>query len=197
MADMPPMDFQNGGENAEMPMGNMDGEQMPNDTDNFEGDAQFGADFDAGVEANEEEDPKKFIQQLTGKLSQSLRKYNENNGQVDADLSKYVAGMIVKQAIEGLSQEDTEEILDKIKSDEIPSEQDNQMQQGEENQQITSDDTQVNDVQQPNECTTRVDKGRISEIVNGVLDNEEETPYQQTTNKNSFKKKPFTSPNFK
>ena len=141
MADMPPMDFQNGGENAEMPMGNMDGEQMPNDTDNFEGDAQFGADFDAGVEANEEEDPKKFIQQLTGKLSQSLRKYNENNGQVDADLSKYVAGMIVKQAIEGLSQEDTEEILDKVKYDEIPSEQDNQMQQGDENQQMTPDDT--------------------------------------------------------
>jgi hypothetical protein len=36
----------------------------------------------------------------------------------DADLDKYVAGMVVKQCIEGLDQEDTKEILDKINSDE-------------------------------------------------------------------------------
>ena len=77
----------------------------------------FEADFDAGVEANEEEDPKKFIQQLTGKLSQSLRKYNENLPQPDAELSKYVAGMILKQTIEGLPQEDVNDILEKAKTD--------------------------------------------------------------------------------
>ena len=77
----------------------------------------YGADFDAGVEANEEEDPKKYIQQLTGKLSQSLRKYNENLPQPDAELSKYVAGMIIKQAIEGLSQEDVADIMDKVEKD--------------------------------------------------------------------------------
>ena len=37
--------------------------------------------FDAGVEADEQSDPKKFIEQLTGKLGQSLRKYNEDQGQ--------------------------------------------------------------------------------------------------------------------
>ena len=77
----------------------------------------FGADFDAGVEANEEEDPKKYIQQLTGKLSQSLRKYNEGLSQPDAELSKYVAGMIIKQAVEGLSQEDVADIMNKVEND--------------------------------------------------------------------------------
>lgn len=94
---------------------------MPSPDPNMGGDAmdsQFDADFDAGVEANEESDPKKFIQQLTGKLSQSLRKYNEGLPQADADLNKYVAGMIVKQCIEGLPQEDVQEILDKVNNDE-------------------------------------------------------------------------------
>ena len=77
----------------------------------------FEADFDAGVEANEEEDPKKYIQQLTGKLSQSLRKYNEGLPQPDAELSKYVAGMIIKQAVDGLSQEDVADIMDKVEDD--------------------------------------------------------------------------------
>jgi hypothetical protein len=81
------------------------------------GQDQYGADFDAGVEADEQSDPKKFIQQLTGKLSQSLRKYNEGLPQPDADLNKYVAGMIVKQCIEGLPQEDVQEILDKVNND--------------------------------------------------------------------------------
>ena len=80
-------------------------------------DINFEADFDAGVESNEEEDPKKFIQQLTGKLSQSLRKYNENQPKPDAELSKYVAGMVLKQALEGLSQKDVSDIMDKVETD--------------------------------------------------------------------------------
>lgn len=75
---------------------------------------QFDTNFDAGVEADEETDPKRYIQQLTGKLSQSLRSYNEGLPQPDADLSKYVAGMILKQASEGLGQKDVKEILDKM-----------------------------------------------------------------------------------
>lgn len=88
--------------------------QMPMDGQENE----FDSDFDAGVEADEEQDPKKYIQQLTGKLSQSLRDYNKSLPQPDIDLDKYVAGMIVKQAIEGLSDEDTKDILDKVNSDE-------------------------------------------------------------------------------
>ena len=100
------------GMDPNMPMGDP---QMQIPADN----GAFDTNFDAGVEADEEQDPKRFIQQLTGKLSQSLRKYNETLPQPDVDLDKYVAGMIVKQAIEGLSPEDTKDILDKVKSGDV------------------------------------------------------------------------------
>ena len=119
MEQMPPMDMQppmgNDMGGNFMPQGDMQqppmggGEQMPN---------QFDTNFDAGVEADEEQDPKKYIQQLTGKLSQTLQKYTDNNGQPDVDLNKYVAGMITKQAMKGLSEEDADEIIDKVKADE-------------------------------------------------------------------------------
>ena len=62
---MPPMDDQ-------MIGGDSDGMDMGND------DSAFDTNFDAGIDADENTDPKKFIQQLTGKLSQSLRKYNND-----------------------------------------------------------------------------------------------------------------------
>lgn len=106
------------------PDANVGGFPMPNDQDmnnmppaDNEDPNQFDTNFDAGVEANEEEDPKKYIQQLTGKLSQSLRNFNDDNGQADPDLSKYVAGMIVKQCIEGLDPKDVKEIKDKLDTD--------------------------------------------------------------------------------
>ena len=51
--------------------------------------------FDAGVEADEESDPKKFIQQLTGKLGQSLRRYNEEQGQPDFELEKFAINSLL------------------------------------------------------------------------------------------------------
>lgn len=77
----------------------------------------YEADFDAGVEADEESDPKTFIQQLTGKLCQSLRKYNENQPQPDEDLNKYVAGMVVAQAVKNMSPDDANEVMTKIKDE--------------------------------------------------------------------------------
>lgn len=110
MPNQPVMDDGMNNMGGNPPMNN----QMPMDGQGNE----FDSDFDAGVEADEEQDPKKYIQQLTGKLSQSLRDYNKSLPQPDIDLDKYVAGMIVKQAIEGLSDEDTKDILDKVNSDE-------------------------------------------------------------------------------
>ena len=201
--DMMPNDnmgggFEQQGEETMPPMGD---EGMKNNN-------EFDTNFDPGVEADEEQDPKKFIQQLTGKLSQSLRKYNENNGQPDVDLSKYVAGMITKQAMEGLSQDDAEEIIDKIKADEDFSVEDNgdgnqSFEQGNNktmqqmNNQMPMDDENFNQFQQPNESIIK--RGyNIDEIVNGVLNGIEDDkhPYQKTDNKKSFRKKPFSSPNF-
>lgn len=209
----PSMDFQ--GQNM-MANDNMDGgfgqqddgQMSPMDINDMGDNNEFDTNFDPGVDADEEQDPKKFIQQLTGKLSQSLRKYNENNGQPDADLNKYVAGMITKQAMEGLSQDDANEIIDKIKADEdFSMEDDNNGNQNIEkgndqtmqqmDNQMSMDNDNFNQFQQPNE--SRIKRGyKIDEIVNGVLNNIEDNkhPYQKTDNKKSFRKKPFSSPNF-
>ena len=178
----------------------------PMDNNGIGNNNEFDTNFDPGVEADEEQDPKKFIQQLTGKLSQSLRKYNENNGQPDVDLNKYVAGMITKQAMEGLSQDDADEIIDKIKADEDFSIEDGENQEIEQgtdqavqqmDNRMPMDNGNFNQIQQPNESTIK--RGyKIDEIVNGVLNGNENDkhPYQKTDNKKSFRKKPFSSPNF-
>ena len=108
--DMPPMgsDFQTGGE--EIPdmnngMGSDENEKFPSD---------FDTNFDAGVEADEETDPKKYIQQLTGKLSQCLNSYNNENGEPDTELGKYVLGMLIKQGTKGMEDKDRKEIIKKI-----------------------------------------------------------------------------------
>lgn len=111
--EMSPMD-PSMGDNPGMPMdGTMpeDGATPPAD----EGmPSDFNSNFDAGVEADEETDPKRFIQQLTGKLSQSLNSYNNENGEPDTELGKYVLGMLVKQGVKGMDDKDKKEIIKKI-----------------------------------------------------------------------------------
>ena len=74
---------------------------------------QFDHNFDAGVEADENADPQKYIQQLTGKLSQTLNKDNDENGP-DAGICKYVASMIVTATCKNLDEKAKKEIIDKI-----------------------------------------------------------------------------------
>jgi hypothetical protein len=93
----------------------MDGNQMPPQDEKLP--SEFDSNFDAGVEADEETDPKKFIQQLTGKLSQSLNSYNNENGEPDTELGKYVLGMLVKQGTKGMDEKDKKEIIKKINTD--------------------------------------------------------------------------------
>lgn len=170
---MPPMSG-----NQMPPMG--DNQMPPSEYD--EDPNQFDTNFDAGVEANEETDPKKYIQQLTGKLSQTLRKYNSELPQPDVDLNKYVAGMINKQATEGLSQQDVDEILSKIESD-------------------GGDEMTDNGFQEPTPQTNesrKIDSHKIEEIVNDLLnDREDESPIKPLECDTSFSTKPYTAPDFK
>jgi hypothetical protein len=93
---------------------------MGGEDPNAMGDDQFGGDFDAGVEADEDTDPENYIQQLTGKLSQSLKDYDEQNpGKLDLD--KYVIGMIVKQAVKGMDEGERKKVIKKIKETPLPS----------------------------------------------------------------------------
>ena len=203
--DMMPPDMGGGDMGGNfMPQDNMGG-MPPMDNGMGGGQSEFDTNFDAGVEADEDQDPKKFIQQLTGKLSQSLRKYNDNNGQPDIDLNKYVAGMIVKQAMEGLSQDDADDIIDKVKADENPDMGENGNQ---DNGQFMNEPPQQemqmgNNPQQVNEKISRKHSRQIKEIVNGVLDgfkkNEEDTIMKKSDandGKVNFKRKPFTSKSF-
>ena len=115
-----------GGSRQEMPM-----PEMPQDapvsmeepvSNNAEGNVEqgsnkqsvFDTNFDAGVEADEDTDPKKYIQQLTGKLSQTLQSFSTENGGADPELCKYVANMITVQAAKGLSEEDKKDVIKKI-----------------------------------------------------------------------------------
>ena len=197
---MPPMDMpqdmsgDNMGGNF-MPQGDGMG-QMP-----MGGQSEFDTNFDAGVEADEEQDPKKFIQQLTGKLSQSLRKYNDNNGQPDVDLNKYVAGMIIKQATEGLSQDDADEIIQKVKADEdFSMEGDMGNDQGQQQMPMSNDQMmgggqeQQMMPQQPqvNEWNSRKYRTRLSEIMTNDLYGSNEKPKEVKKTKNGgYRTKPF------
>ena len=201
MDDMPPMNDM-GGDGMEQ-MGDM-AVQPPMDDmppmNDMGGDGmggEFDTNFDAGVDADEETDPKKYIQQLTGKLSQTLRKYNSEQAQPDADLSKYVCGMIVKQAIEGLDNEDTDEIIKKIKSDEDFEEPSN----NEQTEQMDDMDAQppmdAEQGQMPMESINR--RKQIDEVFQDLIstEDEEDNVLKTTISNNSFRKKPFTSPRFK
>jgi hypothetical protein len=73
--------------------------------------------FDAGVEADEESDPKKFIEQLTGKLGQSLRKYTEDQGEPDFELEKFAVNSLLSATHTGeMDAEDQKSIIKKVKS---------------------------------------------------------------------------------
>lgn len=181
---MQPMDDQ-------MMGGNSDGMDMGNDDDSV-----FDTNFDAGVDADENTDPKKFIQQLTGKLSQSLRKYNNDLPKPDEELSKYVAGMILKQTTDGLTDSDKKDIIDKVNGngsdndsgDDMPPMEDQSMEMqddmGEENPMMEGFNRRklINELFQ--ELTTVNDKTN-SKIADRPLKNV------------GFKKKPFTAPSMR
>ena len=172
-------------------------------------DKEYGNDFDAGVEANEEEDPEKYIQQLTGKLSQSYNKYNSSQPKPNVDLAKYVAGMILKQTTKGLEPEDKKEIMDKVADgDDVDSENGGDNNQQPQDDMAMADQSSMDmgqDMGQPQQPQQGFGEGRnrsrsikINEILNDILNgNDEEDDIMQKVDKISFRKKPFTSPNFK
>ena len=170
----------------------------------MDGENPYDTNFDPGVDANEDEDPKKFIQQLTGKLSQSLRKYNEGLPQPDADLDKYVAGMILKQATEGLPQEDVKEILDKLEKDEEPQEPQDDMNQqppmdGDPNQQPMGQDMPPAgpDQQPPMNENVSERSARLDNLYNQFTQDSEEKDITTKGRRKGYNRKAYNSPTWK
>ena len=182
------------------------------------GQSEFDTNFDAGVDADEENDPKKYIQQLTGKLSQSLRKYMQGLPQPDVDLSKYVAGMVLSQTTQGLSYGDKQDILDKLDkgSEAQPQGMDAGGQQSMNGGQMNGDGQQQmppagapqdmgnQQPQQqqppmgnPNESREITEGQMLAEIFQDLTEPEETEPKHNEIRDIGYRKTPFTSPNFK
>ena len=197
---MPPMDNpQPQMDNQMPPMNDMGGSSQGDEE-------QFDADFDAGVEADENSDPKRFIQQLAGKLSQSLRKYNEGLPNPDVDLNKYVAGMANNAAVEGLPPEDVEEIISKIKSDENSDAEKQDMPQDNvetppmDNNQDMNQSPEMPPMENKKSTKKLTEnlESYIDEIVNDIISQKpNKVSNDKITVNKSIKTKPYTSPVFK
>tara|TARA_R110000772_G_scaffold17946_1_gene49767 strand:+ start:18493 stop:19806 length:1314 start_codon:yes stop_codon:yes gene_type:complete len=72
--------------------------------------------FDAGIEADETTDPEKFIQQLSGKLGTSLRKYSDERGEPDFDLEKFAVNSVISAThTSQMDDGDQKDIISKVK----------------------------------------------------------------------------------
>lgn len=190
---MPPMDGPNGG----MPPMN-DPNAMGGDPNMMGNNSEFDTNFDAQVDADENTDPKKYIQQLTGKLSQSLRKYNSGLPQPDEELSKYVAGMILKQSTEGLTDGDKKEIIDKVNGNESDDEMTDSGDGGEQMSPMDDPNDFGGDMQQQPMMESinhrKIVNEIFQELINKKDDNTKEIAQRPIKNI-GFRKKPFTAPN--
>lgn len=182
-------------------MGMQDNSQgMPEQEEGFP--SNFDTNFDAGVEADEETDPKTYIQQLTGKLSQTLNTYNNDNGEPDVELGKYVLGMLIKQGVKGMDDKDKKDIIKKINTDDTET---NEIPEGDdENETPEMSDENSEFSQQANESKTiKLTKKQIFEsfgLVNNDTIEKDEKEDDSKISKDVIKNKktrPFQAPKFK
>lgn len=192
MEQMPDSQMNQMGGNG-MPQDPFGGEET--DMQNNSGESEFDTGFDAGVEADEDTDPKKFIQQLTGKLSQSLNKYNNENGD-DGELSKYVGKMIVKAAAKGMDENGKKDLIKSINTTESPED---------ETPQNTDNEAGMNDEELPmddnmglNECVFRKQEiNGLMESLNQELTNTgDEGSIKSVEKQKKTKKSPFKAKDF-
>lgn len=186
--------------NGGMPMGNEMGGEMPMDGETPMGNeipmddnsgSEFDTNFDAGVEADEDEDPKKYIQQLTGKLSQELGKYNNELGEPDVELSKYVGGMITKQVAKYLDDSGKKELIKKIKTTDS----------SEDSEDMPMDDNMENEMPEDDNMPMEsysLSKKNLAKIFESFKnDNSKEDETKKVNFKKTKTNKPFIAPKFK
>lgn len=130
-----------------------------------------------------ENDPKKEIQKLSGKLSQELRNYNNDQEKPDTELNKYVAGMIIPQATKSMTSDEKAEVINKIKKG------------------MTDDDLEMDGIEgddsmndMPMESKYNLDN-IINEIIGSIVngDDNENREEKKITNKKITNKNPFVS----
>ena len=105
---------------AAVPTDDFGGEPIPTDTEQPQGapSSQSPLDkepFDAGIDVDEESDPKKFIEKLSGKIGQSLRDYTQKQGQPDFELEKFAINSLVSAThTSEMDENDRNDIIKKI-----------------------------------------------------------------------------------
>lgn len=177
-ADMPSSDFQGDEMVAQEDM------MQTDDTEN-----QFDTNFDAGVQADEESDPEKYIQQLTGKLCTTLDKFNEDRPTPDASLNKYVAGMVISQCVKGLSEKEKNAILKKLTDSEDKEEEANET----ESQEQTGEEEEVATVQQntQQEATPDMNEDKMVEMIMADIKKEKGAKPSKHNTQKSYKTSPY------
>lgn len=151
--------------------------------------------FDAGIDVDEDADPKKYIEKLTGKLAQKLRDYNGT--EEDVDLNKFVINSLIPAAVPEMDETDAKDVIKKV--------QDNIGKSGQESGQETNQggnemiDNEVipatpdeesgqEELPQVPQQESKIDEidGLINEILGG-----------KSIKRNVQHKNPFKSPKFK
>ena len=95
-----------------MPPVDMGAEQPEMGAEQGSEDMPFGKEkFDAGI-GDEDTDPKKYIEKLTGKLAQKLRDYNGT--EQDVDLNKFVINSLIPAAIPQMDDTDAKDVIKKV-----------------------------------------------------------------------------------
>ena len=139
----------------------------------------------------EENTPKKEIQQLTGTISQKLRTYNDTEN--DSELSKYVAGMIIPQACKAMTDDDKQDIINKIKKGTVS---DEEIQQDDSS--MGMNEPPMDDKQAPNipmESRLMRTARLVNEIVGSIINDkdEQERVEKKSTNKAVKRNNPFVA----
>ena len=195
--EMPPMEGEPPMTNKMPPIGSeppMTNEMPPMDN-NDDKQSTFDTNFDAGVNADEDEDPKRYIQQLTGKLSTKLSSFLGEDD--DEELCKYVGKMIIKQVSKGLDSKAKKELINTLKSED--NEDENITDDNEMNDEIPMDN-EMNDIpqedngeEQLNECFTKKQLKTLTEgfTVSQNDDVEQRTIKEPQKKKTSFRGKKF------
>lgn len=206
IGQQPDMGMENGGGDINNMLGG--GENEPQDDDeNFSqdgGDENFDNDFDAGVEANEDDDPEKYLQQLTGKLCDKLKKFNDKKPKPDAGMCKYIAGMVLAQCVKGLDEDEKDEILSKLTKDSEDGddyENDNQDESNVKNNNEDEDfdnetgnddfenEDNSNDLNEAKKIVERIVQNVKNDIVN-------KKPKGMSNKRKSYKMTPYMAPDF-
>ena len=182
------MDAPNGmpqGDETDMGNGGMNNEEPPLGDDGGMGnDAPPMGDDGSMPEESEGNGVGKDVREYSGKLSQALNDYNQENPDDDERLNKYAINMIAAQVADNLSDKDKRNVIKKLKGigDDDDIEGDEKMDNGS----MNARRNKGNDLQL---------ESYISEIVSDILSSERHTRRgeRKVTNNKVSRKNPFVS----